>query len=122
MIDQIENQQLENKIFKIILSFGILLSLVNIIVNLTVGFDYYINFKWVFYIILSFVILFLAKKRGYHLFQLRLIYFAFLIFLFIPLAWLQSGGSNNNAISYLFVILIGFSFLFKNIKIRKFLV
>lgn len=121
MIDQIENQQLENRIFKIILLFGIILSIANMLINLTVGFDYYINFKWIFYILLSFVILFLAEKKGYHLFYLRLIYFVFLIFIFIPLAWLQSGGSDNNAISYLFVILIGFSLLFKNVRIRNFL-
>lgn len=114
-------ENLENKIFKIILVFGIIISLVNIIINYLVGFSWEINSKWILMAVLSAALLSFMKREIFEFFQLKLSYYLFLIFIFLPFAWFQSGGSNNNSLSYMFLILISLTFLFKQSRPRNFL-
>lgn len=110
---------LENKIFKIILLFGIIISLLNIVINHLIGFSLIINLKWIVMAALSFLGLIFIKKGILKLFYLKLSYYLFLIFIFLPFSWFQSGGSNNNSLSYIFLLLISITFLFKNFQLRN---
>jgi len=113
---------LENKIFKIILLFSLIISLLNIVINALIGFSLIINLKWIVMALISFSVLKLTQKNLFELFYLKLSYYLFLIFLFLPFAWFQSGGSNNNSLSYIFLILISITFLFNKTELRNNLV
>jgi len=115
-------ESLENKIFKIILLFGLIISLLNIVINSLIGFSLIINLKWMIMAGLSFLILSFIKKESFNIFKLKLSYYLFLIFLFLPFSWFQSGGSKNNSLSYIFLILISITFLFKKPGLRNNLV
>ncbi len=120
--DYERNDSLENKIFKIILIFGLIISLLNIVINSMIGFSLLINLKWIVMAVISFVVLKLTQKELFNLFYLKLSYYLFLIFLFLSFAWFQSGGSKNNSLSYIFLLLISITFLFKKIELRNNLV
>lgn len=112
---------LETKIFKTILIFNIIISIINIVANSLIGFSFWISLKWVALAILALVILVLSRKKNFKQFQFRLSYFLFLIFVFFPFGWFQSGGSANNSLAYIFLTTIAISFLFKRGKVRDFL-
>lgn len=113
---------LENKIFKIILLFSLIISLLNIVINSVLGFSLLINLKWIVMTLISFMLLRFTQKELFKLFYLKLSYYLFLILLFLPFAWFQSGGIKNNSLSYIFLILISITFLFKKSKLRNNLV
>jgi diguanylate cyclase (GGDEF)-like protein len=113
---------LENKIFKIILLFGLIISLLNIVINSVIGFSLLINLKWMVMALISFGVYKFTQKQLFKLYYLKLGYYLFLIFLFLPFAWFQSGGSNNNSLSYIFLLLISITFLFKKTELRNNLV
>ena len=116
------DHSLENKIFKIILIFGIAVSSINILINFIVGFNWILNFKWIVLAGLSLLVLKSVEKELLNIFYFKLGYYLFLIFVFFPFAWFQSGGTNNNSLSYIFLILISITFLFKKTKLRNSLV
>ncbi|MGP3777787.1 GGDEF domain-containing protein [Halanaerobium saccharolyticum] len=113
------NDNLENKIFKIILLFGIIISLLNIVINYLIGFSLIINLKWIVMAGISFFSLMFIRKAVFKVYYLKLGYYLFLIFIFLPFSWFQSGGSNNNSLSYIFLILISITFLFKRFQLRN---
>lgn len=114
-------ESLERKIFKIILIFGITVSLINITVNYFVGFSWAINLKWILMVLLSAGLLRSVKNDFWEFYFLKLSYFIFVIFVFLPFSWLQSGGTANNGLSYIFLIMIALTFLFKKDKTRNLL-
>lgn len=116
------NESLENKIFKIILLFGLIISLLNIVINSLIGFSLIINLKWIVMAVISFAILKFMQNNLFNFFYLKLSFYLFLILIFLPFSWFQSGGSNNNSLSYIFLILISITFLFKKTELRNNLV
>lgn len=118
--DKVDN--VEKKVFKIILIVAIVMPVINLILNLLIGFHLLINLKWIFMTLLAAFILKAIQKDLIDFFYLKFSFFLFIIFFFVPLAWFQSGGSENNGIAYIFLILISISFLFKKKKIRNFFV
>jgi diguanylate cyclase (GGDEF)-like protein len=62
----------------------------------------------------------LLKEESYH-YPVKLAFFLMIIFVFMPISWIDSGGSKNNMIGYSFVLLICTTFLFWK-KTRVFLV
>lgn len=118
-----ENENdLEKKIFKMILTLAAVISAVNIILNFSLGLELITNFKWVFMFFTAVFIMKLIQKDFIDFFYLKLSFYLLVILVFLPLAWFQSGGSNNNVISYMFLLLISLTFLFKKPEVRNRLV
>lgn len=101
---------LQNKIFKIILLLGLILSGFSIIGNILFGFPFEVNIKWLFLIILSIVgiILNILNIESLHF---RFFFFLGIILVLIPYGWIDSGGSNNNTIAYVFLVMMSVTFL-----------
>lgn len=106
---------LQNRIFKVILLLGVILSGFSIIGNFLFGFPVEVNIKWIFLIIISFVGIWLniLKFESDHF---RFFYFLGLILVLIPYGWIDSGGSNNNTIAYVFLVMMSVTFLFQKRK------
>lgn len=106
---------LEDYIFKVILIVGALLSGLSIIGNIIIGFPLSINIKWIALIIvciLAIVLINIDKIKE----KIKFIFFLLIIICFIPFGWIDSGGSNNNTIAYMFIILISITYLFDSWK------
>ena len=112
------NKDLQNKIFKTIVVITFLLSIISIIGNIIFGFPYQTNFKWIIMGLLSF---FTIIGNKFKIKYLKLIYFIIIIIVLVPYGFLDSGGSNNNTIAYIFLIMISITFLFQG-KIRTTLI
>lgn len=106
------NTDLQNKIFKIILIIGAILSIISIIGNIMGGFPYQTNIKWIFIGALS-LIIYGFEKSSHKKKYFRLLYFLSIILVFIPFGWIDSGGSNNNTIAYVFLVMICITYLFE---------
>lgn len=112
--------EIQVRLYKATLLTGVILSIACILENLLVGFPLSINLKWVLLLLLCDISLFYAnnwKQRGRWMFAL----FCFLIFIFLPFAFFDSGGGDNNVIGYIFLVLIGMTYLFEGWR-RIFLV
>lgn len=113
---------LENKIYKIILLFAITISFISIITNEIAKFPFQVQIKWILLIMLSIIAYYFSKKENDKKYlRLKLIYFSFVIYFFIPFAWMDSGGSSNNTIGYIFILIITITYLFKKYE-RSFLI
>lgn len=105
--------ELQNKIFKIILLLSLILSGFSIIGNILFGFPFEVNIKWFFLIIISFVGIWLNILHIVS-FRFRFFFFLGIILVLIPYGWIDSGGSNNNTIAYVFLIMMSVTFLIQN--------
>lgn len=106
--------QLEDKLFKIIIIFIVFISTMSIIGNLLFSFPLNVNYKWlvlIFFSIITFWKYFKCNKSNY-----KFYFFFFILVIILPFGWIDSGGSANNSISYIFLYLITISFLIKKEK------
>lgn len=103
---------IKEKLYRIILITSFSLSAVSIVGNAISSFPIYLSIKWMLLALLS---LFFYKTGNNQLLGIKssLWFFLFLIFIFLPYAFLESGGSKNNALGYIFVYLISMTYLFK---------
>jgi diguanylate cyclase (GGDEF)-like protein len=108
------NTRLEDKLFNIILFVNLFIATINVIENIIIKFPFSMNIKWIIVIILCLLII---KFRKYQTitYYLRFSYFVTVILVILPLGWIESGGSANNAITYAFLIMIATSFFFKEL-------
>lgn len=102
---------LEERLYLIILVFASLLSAVSIAGNLLAGFPLILSVKWVLLIVAS--LLAIIGERSHTHDWPKVVYFLFIICIFLPFAFFQSGGSDNNALGYTFLILVSITYLFK---------
>ncbi|MBB6217527.1 diguanylate cyclase (GGDEF)-like protein [Anaerosolibacter carboniphilus] len=117
-INPSNNYSLEEKLFVYMLVFFILLSVVSIIGNITVGFDFAVNYKWIALIVLSCIAFKdVIKKR--HIFVFQTIITCIIIFVLFPNGWITSGGNSSITMSYAFLICICVCFIFQG-KTRVF--
>ncbi|GMQ58078.1 hypothetical protein AN1V17_24730 [Vallitalea sediminicola] len=107
---------LEDRIFKSILKTGIALSAICIIGNIIFKFPLIINTKWIFLIIICFLALHYETKETSIKERVKFSYFIFIILFFIPVGWFDSGGTANNTIAYVFILLICITYLFNSKK------
>lgn len=106
---------LEDYIFKVILIVGVILSVLCMIGNIIFGFPLSVNIKWILLILICIASIILAKKNSIKE-NVKFIFFLFIIICFIPIGWFQSGGSANNTIAYVFIVLISITYLFDSWK------
>ena len=106
---------IQERLYKAILIVGLSLSTISVIVNMITAFPFYTNIKWMFLFVITTLayIAVITKKNTY---GIMFVFFLFLIGIFLPFAYMQSGGSNNNAIGYVFLLLIAITYLFTGWK------
>lgn len=102
---------LKKRLYKIILLFGMGLSLLSIIGNNLTGFPQRANLKWILLFLICLIAMSLLNKPQNK--RMMFTVFLFCICVFLPLAFVDSGGSQNNAIGYTFFILIAMTYLFE---------
>lgn len=108
-------QGLNRRLFNTILSLAIIASVLCIVGNIFCGLPLYLNYKWLLIMIISFLLKWqLAKAKNIDL--VKLLFFIVVILVFIPYGYLQSGGSANNAIAYIFLVMICVAFFFSGKK------
>lgn len=115
-----KDSDLFDKIFKTIVKAMIIISVISIIGNFIAKFPISINFKWVVMIITG-IIYFWVEQQNKNTDNMKFILFIVIVFVVIPFGWYDSGGSNNNTISYLFLVMISITFIFYGKK-RLFLI
>ncbi|MGM0378675.1 MAG: GGDEF domain-containing protein [Bacillota bacterium] len=106
--------KLEDKLFKIIIFFTIFISLITIVGNFFFNFPINVNIKWIILIVFSIITYFKyfnENKSNY-----KFYYFFYILLIMIPFGWIDSGGSANNSVSYIFIYLIIISFLIEKKK------
>jgi diguanylate cyclase (GGDEF)-like protein len=106
------SSNIEQRLYAIILVFCISLSAIVLIGNPIAGFPLYLNIKWILLIIAAAAsLLVYSRKTGSR--RGMLFFYLFLIVVFLPYAFLESGGSNNNAMGYSFLLIVSITYLFK---------
>lgn len=102
--------ELRNKIFRWINITGITLSVFCIIGNIITSYPIISNVKWVYLFLLSF----LAIKKPVKFYSYwQLFYTLNIILIMLPSGWINGGKGNTNSTAYLFIIMIGITFLFE---------
>ncbi len=104
--------KIKDKLFDQILIIILLVSVINIILNLVISYPFEANYKWGLMIIISV----LANKYKERSIWVRFMLIFFIIVFLLPLGWYNSGANNNNVIAYVFLCTAGVSFLFSGWK------
>ena len=101
------------RLYRSILFVGALLSVICIIGNYLSSFPFWPNLKWIA-LFLTTVTSYLFSKKNY----IKAFMFGFFLshMDLFPFAFFDSGGSNNNAIGYAFLLLITVTYLFSGWK------
>lgn len=113
----INNYKLKERLYKIVLYFVMALSLLSLVGNILLKFPLEVNIKW----IILFIFTFTVYKIDSRIKNLRFYYFIFVIIFYMPFAFIDSGGSQNNFIAYTFFTLIITSYLFQGKKRNVFI-
>ncbi len=108
---------MQERLFNEILFVAFLVSVINIIGNISISFPFDANYKWFFMIILTLIV----HRYKHYTDWIRFGFMGVIIVLLLPLGWYNSGANNNNAIAYVFLIIVAVSFLFTSGK-RAFLI
>ncbi len=120
MVRKMDRSGIQVRFYRATAIAGAGLSVVCIIGNGLCAFPLRLSIKWVVLFLICTTALFLLKREKYRV-HMMFSAFVFLIFLFLPFAFLDSGGSNNNAVGYVFLLLISATYLFSGRR-RIFLV
>ena len=102
---------IQMRLYRQVLIAGACLSVVSIIGNYISAFPLWPNVKWMVLLSISIVAYILSNNKKY-IIHMMFCVFAFIICIFLPFAFIDSGGSNNNAMGYIFLILIAITYLF----------
>lgn len=103
-------KQLIHKLFLNILLVMSMVSVFNVVGNIIYGFPMLINLKWIIFLSLTLATYYYTRERLIMLW--KFLYFTVMIYIMMPISFIDSGGSNNNTIGYLFIITICVSFFF----------
>lgn len=107
-----EQTDLTKQLYTIVLKVAIIFAVLSIIVNLIGGFPFSINIKWVFLLCIAFLSLLYEKHKGTSDI-IKFLFFMFLICVFMPIGFVNAGGSNSFTITYAFFALIVVAYLFE---------
>ncbi|WP_037372229.1 GGDEF domain-containing protein [Anaerovorax odorimutans] len=107
------------RLYRAILLAGASLSIISIIGNYFTHFPFLASVKWIVLFFITVVAFILSNKKYSN--HIMFGVFIFLNFIFLPFAFINSGGSNNNAMGYIFLLLIAITYLFKGWR-RNFLI
>lgn len=108
------------RLYRAILIAGAGLSVISIIGNYISDFPFLASLKWIVIFAIA-VVAFVFSNNKRYLIYMKFSVFLFLVYIFLPFAFVDSGGSNNNAMGYTFILLIFITYLFNGWR-RLFLV
>lgn len=114
------HSEIQLRLYRAILMAGIVLSVVSILGNFILAFPLRLNLKWAVLMVLC-VVAYRFSGNQKQLNRTMFAVFLFIICIFLPFAFVDSGGSKNNAIGYVFLLVIAISYLFRTWR-RVFLV
>ena len=103
---------MQERLFNEILVVAFIVSVVNIIGNISISFPFEANYKWFFMVILTLIV----HRYKHYTEWIRFGFVALIITVLLPLGWYNSGANNNNVIAYVFLIIVAVSFLFNGNK------
>lgn len=112
--------EIQLRLYRAILLVGAALSVISIIGNYISAFPLWPSLKWLVLFFITLVAFIYSNNKRYTN-QIMFGVFLFLVCIFLPFAFVDSGGSNNNAMGYTFLLLIATTYLFNGWK-RFFLV
>jgi diguanylate cyclase (GGDEF)-like protein len=115
-----DKPNIKQRLYKGILLVGACLSIICIIGNFISKFPILLSLKWIALFIITVTAYLLSGSKKYTV-HIMFGVFLFLVCIFLPFAFFDSGGSNNNAIGYIFLLLISITYLFTGWR-RLFLV
>lgn len=95
--------KLEDKLFTNLLYFAVFLSVINVVLNLSIGFRFDANYKW-FAFFVSAIVTLVYQLRDNHQKILKNLIFAEIVFVFLPNGWLLTQGNSYSSLAYLFLI------------------
>jgi diguanylate cyclase (GGDEF)-like protein len=99
------------KMYRVISLVGAAVSIGSIIGNQICAFPQAINIKWLGLLFLC-LVSYLASYSKKHADRIVFALFLFLTCVFLPFAYIDSGGNKNNTLGYIFLILIMVSYLY----------
>lgn len=108
------------RLYRSMLIVGATLSVICIIGNCISEFPFWSSIKWIALFFITMIAFIFSNNKRYTTHMMFGV-FVFLICVFLPFAFVDTGGSNNNAIGYTFLLLIATTYLFNGWK-RLFLV
>ena len=112
--------EIQTRLYRAILTAGACLSVVSMLGNLISDFPLRLNIKWMLLLLLC-AAAHVSARRKKNSDRSMFIIFLMIICVFLPFAFADSGGSQNNAVGYIFLLLIAITYLFRSWR-RAFLV
>lgn len=109
--EKVKQTDIQLRLYRAILVAGIVLSVVSILGNCISDFPFLASLKWIVLLSIAVVALVFSNYKRY-LIHMKFGIFLFLVCIFLPFAFVDSGGSNNNAMGYTFILLISITYLF----------
>ena len=108
----VRSMSLERRLYVTILLAAIGLSAVSIVGNVLSGFPAQLSVKWAVLIVAAGTAYLtdIRKTPGWNSVGP---FYLFLILVFLPFAFIESGGSANNAFGYTFLLLVTITYLFR---------
>lgn len=98
-------------LYKGILIVGASFSLISIIGNWISAFPLLVSIKWIVLLCITMTAFLFSNNEKYTP-NIMFGVFLFLVACFLPFAFMDSGGSDNNAMGYTFLLLIAITYLF----------
>ncbi len=102
----------QRRLHRQILWIMMLTSIVNIIGNIIIGYPTAANYKWVVALVIAILMMrygITSAKRQWRMFGLV----TSLVYIMLPAGWYNSGQGTNNALAYLFLLVIVSTILFE---------
>ena len=112
MWKKLQALQLEDQIFAIILICTMAMSIALIVINILIEYPIVANIKWVIALAVSgFVLCALLLNRFVK--TSRIVFFLIVIFILLPLGWLNSSLTNPFVVAYSFLVMIAIIYFFE---------
>jgi len=107
----VEQADMKQQLYIIMLKFLMLISVFSISGNLLLHMPFDMNIKWIFSFCVALICYLYNKYRGFS-FRAKFLFFLFLIIVYMPISFVNAGGSKSDIIAYIFIVLITVTYIF----------
>lgn len=101
---------LKQRLYIIVLKTMMIIPTLSIIGNLTIGLPLSVNIKWLFLFCIALLCFLYERYKGFSD-LMKFLFFLFLTGIFMPLGFIDAGGSKSDTIAYIFFVLIIITYL-----------
>lgn len=106
-----DQENLKQRLYIIMLKFLMLISIFSITGNLLLDMPFNMNIKWLFAFCLALSCYLYNRCRGSS-YGAKFLFFLFMIIIFMPISFVNAGGSKSDIIAYIFIVLITLTYIF----------